>query len=96
MRYGFINHNVLDTTPGCGGPFAPPADFSDLQLSYRQFMIDALRDDFGVRQHVAVVARRLKTQEPPTFIGPYAADAQKVALAVLRRLALPTRKETDE
>ena len=24
MRYGVINHKVLDTTPGCGGPFAPP------------------------------------------------------------------------
>ena len=96
MRYGVINHKVLDTTPGCGGPFAPTADFYDLQLSYRQFMMNVLRDDCGVRQHVAVVARRLKSQEPPTFIGPFAVDAQKVAIAVLKRLALPPRQATDE
>ena len=82
MRYGVINHKVLDTNPGSG--------------TYRRYMVRQLRDDFGVRQHVAVVARRLKSSEPPVFIGPFAADAERVAWDVLPRLAAPPRIDDEE
>ena len=96
MRYGVINHKVLDTNPGSGGPFAPPENFEDLECTYRRYMVRQLRDDFGVRQHVAVVARRLKSSEPPVFIGPFAADAERVAWDVLPRLAAPPRIDDEE
>ena len=96
MRYGVINHKVLDTIPGSGGPFAPPDNFEELKCTYRRYMVRQLRDDFGVRQHVAVVARRLKSPEPPIFIGPFATEAEKVALDVLTRLASPPRLDDEE
>lgn len=93
MKYGLINLNRIDTTPGANGAFAPPNGFSG---EYRKFMVEQLAIDPGVRQHVACVARRLPASEPPEFVGPYAGAAMKLAWAVLRRLASPSRVEPDE
>ena len=96
MRYGVINHKVLDTNPGSGGPFAPPDNFEELKCTYRRYMVRQLRDDFGVRPLVAVVARRLKSPEQHNFIGHFANEAEKVALDVLTRLASPPRLDDEE
>lgn len=96
MRYGMVNHKVLDTTPGSEGPFSPPLGFSETTCSYRSHMIGLLRDDCGVRQHVAVVARRLVRTEPPVFTGPYAEQAERMAWEVLSRLAAPPPAPQEE
>lgn len=93
MRYGVINFNRVDTTLGTNGAFAPPHGFSG---DYRKFMVKQLADDPGVRQHVALVARRLNAPEPPEFVGPFAGPAAHLARGVLRRLANPPRENPDE
>jgi len=96
MRYGIVNHSLLDTSPGAGGPFSPPAGFEDQAQKYRAFMVGIMSTDPGVRQHVALVARRMNRSEPPRFIGPYAGDAEKLAQGVLRKLAQHLREPSQD
>ncbi|CAN7646328.1 hypothetical protein LJR129_005026 [Acidovorax sp. LjRoot129] len=93
MKYGRVNLNLVDTTPGAGGAFSPPKGFTG---EYRKFMVGQLAIDPGVRQHVACVARRLPALQPPEFVGPYAGSAMRLAWSVLRRLSSPIRGDSDE
>ena len=82
--YGSVNFNLVDTEPGAPTAFAPPEGFDG---DYVTFMLDRIRNDPGVKQHVACVARRLRFGETPTqFKGCYSALAEKLTMAVYRKL----------
>lgn len=77
--YGIVNLTRIDTTPGAGGAFAPQAGFDG---DYRDFMRRRWVADPGARQHIAVVGRLLAGGQGVGFIGPYAEEARRIALAV--------------
>lgn len=91
--YGVVNFKHITTEPGSQNAFAPPIGFSG---NYREFMVAQMQNDPGVRQHVACVALRMPSPEPPVFSGPYADLAKQLALVVHKRLAAKHRKESDE
>ncbi|AVO43471.1 hypothetical protein [Simplicispira suum] len=97
--YGRINLNTIDTQPGAGNAFSPPAGFNG---NYRQFINQRVKADPGVRQHIAIVALKFRREQtPPAFHGQYANEAQAFARAVLRKLiaasaALREKQDDDE
>jgi len=84
MMYGTVNFNIIDTTPGAPNAFAPPEDFSG---DYVQFMIERMKIDPGVRQHVACVARRLSPgKDRSVFQGRYATLAELLVEKSYRKM----------
>ena len=82
--YGVINFNLIDTTPGAATAFAPPLGFDG---NYVAFILDRVKLDPGVRQHVACIALRFRAgRTPPEFTGEFAAPAEQLARRILRKL----------
>lgn len=82
--YGTINFARINTDPGADSAFAPPAGW---QGNYIQYMRDRWKDDFGVRQHVAVVGRMLAREEQVEFCGRFADEARRIADATWKHYA---------
>ena len=74
--YGVIDFSRIDTEPGAASAFASLAGFTG---DYREFMRKRWTEDVGVRQHMAVLARRLRRGEKVDFVGCHALEAQAIA-----------------
>lgn len=82
--YGAVNFRCINTEPGAGTAFAPPAGFEGDDQAYVQYMRERWKSDPGVRQHVAVAGRRLIRGDEVVFVGRYANEARRIAQAVWR------------
>jgi len=71
----------INTNPGAGGPFAPPAGWDGSGDDYRELLRERYRSDHAARQQIAVVAKRLRSV---SFNGHWAIEARKIAEAVLQ------------
>lgn len=92
--YGSVNFNLVDTEPGAPTAFAPPIGFDG---DYVTYMLERIRSDPGVKQHVACVARRFRFGDTPTqFKGCYSALAEKLAMAVCRKMERNKVKATPD
>ena len=91
--YSLINFNLIDTTPGVATAFAPPLGFDG---NYVAFILDRVKLDPGVRQHVACIALRFRAGRTPPDTGEFAAPAEQLARRILRKLlAKEQRMATD-
>lgn len=83
--YGSVNFNTIQTDPGAHSAFAPPAGFDG---DYAKYMVEKMKCDPGVRQHVACVARRFSQGKTPSkFEGRYATLAELLAMKVHRKMS---------
>lgn len=68
-------HHV-DTTPGCGNVFAPPAEFAGDDEGYASWIRDRFDQDFGFRQYLGLLSRALCKRSTsalqPVLDGPFA------------------------
>lgn len=77
--YGHANTSNIDTTPGAGTAFSPPAGFTG---DYRRFMRQRWKTDPWARQQVQLAARFLITGlVSVVFTGCYAEEARQLAMA---------------
>lgn len=82
--YGVINFSRIDTTPGLASAFSPPAGFAG---DYRAYLVQRMKADKGVHQHVATAARMHRQgSTPPTYVGPYADIARELMQTVLAKM----------
>jgi len=89
--YGVINFREIDTTPGGKSAFSPPADFAG---NYKAYLIERMRTDRGVYQHVATVARMFRPgATPPNFHGPYAVIASELIQKIWGRMVASAKAE---
>ncbi|MCX8017249.1 MAG: hypothetical protein N2690_05040 [Rhodocyclaceae bacterium] len=70
-----FNPFLVDTEPGSGGAFAPPAGFAG---DYAECIRQRYRSDPAARQHIAIVARYVRLRRDVKFVGPFAAQAQEL------------------
>lgn len=82
MKYGHIDFARINTDPGSGSVFAPPADWSGDYFS----LMRQRYCDLGMRGHLVMVGRIIaKAIHPVEFIGPYAAQAEQIATSVWKQ-----------
>jgi len=77
-------HEHDDTTPGAGGPFAPPAGWSGDADAYHALMRERYRDDPMLRQWMVLAVRR---RGEIRWRGPWAAEARVIVERLAEHLA---------
>ena len=81
MRMNFAR---LDTAPGCGGVFAPAADFAGDERAYAEWL-RSISERPDTRQYLALSAAEFEREET-TVVGPYAGILARILRKHLRTL----------
>ena len=77
---GRVQFHTIDTTPGSGSVFAPPAGYNPEPEDYRGMMRGRYAKS-NFRQDMMIVARRTKSTEncpAVRVVGPYAAEVWEI------------------
>ena len=88
--YGLINLHEIYTNPGARSAFAPPLGFEG---DYRDFLVQRMKVDIGVHQHVGMVARKINQGIAVEFFGEYAEVARRITERVSAKLLAASQAE---